>query len=116
MQEMLSRDSTGQSDIEVDYLFVDNAAMQIIQSPKQFDVIVTGNMFGDILSGQGSAIAGSIGLLPSSSVGIGHAMFAPIHGSYTQAKGKNIANPVATIPARSGWGTAPWKRRAGRPV
>jgi 3-isopropylmalate dehydrogenase len=85
------------SDIEVDYMFVDNAAMQIIQWPKKFDVMVTENMFGDILSDESSVITGSLGLLPSASVGIHTSVFEPIHGSYPQAAGKNIANPLATI-------------------
>ena len=84
-------------DITVDYMFVDNAAMQIIQWPKKFDVIVTENMFGDILSDEASVITGSMGLLPSASVGIHTSVFEPIHGSYPQAAGKNIANPVATV-------------------
>jgi len=84
-------------DIEVDYMFVDNAAMQIIQWPKKFDVMVTGNMFGDILSDEASVITGSLGLLPSASVGIHTSVFEPIHGSYPQAAGKDIANPLATI-------------------
>lgn len=84
-------------DIEVDYMFVDNAAMQIIQWPKKFDVIVTENMFGDILSDEASVITGSLGLLPSASVGIHTSVFEPIHGSYPQATGKDIANPIATI-------------------
>lgn len=84
-------------DIEVDYMFVDNAAMQIIQWPKKFDVMVTENMFGDILSDEASVITGSLGLLPSASVGIHTSVYEPIHGSYPQAAGKNIANPVATI-------------------
>jgi len=84
-------------DIEVDYMFVDNAAMQIIQWPKKFDVMVTGNMFGDILSDEASVITGSLGLLPSASVGIHTSVFEPIHGSYPQAAGKNIANPLATV-------------------
>ncbi len=84
-------------DIEVDFMFVDNAAMQIIQWPKKFDVILTENMFGDILSDEASVITGSLGLLPSASVGIHTSVFEPIHGSYPQAAGKNIANPVATI-------------------
>lgn len=84
-------------DIEVDYMFVDNAAMQIIQWPKKFDVIVTENMFGDILSDEASVITGSLGLLPSASVGIHTSVFEPIHGSYPQATGKDIANPLATI-------------------
>lgn len=84
-------------DIEVDYMFVDNAAMQIIQWPKKFDVLVTENMFGDILSDEASVITGSLGLLPSASVGIHTSVFEPIHGSYPQAAGKDIANPLATI-------------------
>ncbi|SMO50889.1 3-isopropylmalate dehydrogenase [Saccharicrinis carchari] len=84
-------------DIEVDYMFVDNAAMQLIQWPKKFDVMVTENMFGDILSDEASVITGSLGLLPSASVGVHTSVFEPIHGSYPQAAGKNIANPVATV-------------------
>lgn len=84
-------------DIAVDYMFVDNAAMQIIQWPKKFDVMVTENMFGDILSDEASVITGSLGLLPSASIGIHTSVFEPIHGSYPQAAGKNIANPLATV-------------------
>lgn len=84
-------------DIEVDYMFVDNAAMQIIQWPKKFDVMVTENMFGDILSDEASVITGSLGLLPSASVGVHTSVYEPIHGSYPQAAGKDIANPIATI-------------------
>lgn len=83
--------------VEVDYMFVDNAAMQIILNPKQFDVILTENMFGDIISDEASVIAGSLGLLPSASVGNGSALFEPIHGSYPQAAGKDIANPLGSI-------------------
>ncbi len=83
--------------IEVDYMFVDNAAMQIIQWPKKFDVMVTENMFGDILSDEASVITGSLGLLPSASVGVHTSVFEPIHGSYPQAAGKDIANPIATV-------------------
>jgi len=85
------------SDIETDYMFVDNAAMQLIQWPKKFDVMVTENMFGDILSDEASVISGSLGLLPSASVGIHTSVYEPVHGSYPQATGKNIANPMATI-------------------
>ncbi|MFW6226883.1 MAG: 3-isopropylmalate dehydrogenase [Bacteroidota bacterium] len=85
------------NDITVDYMFVDNAAMQLIQWPKQFDVIVTENMFGDILTDEASVITGSLGMLPSASMGIHTSVFEPIHGSYPQAAGKNIANPCATI-------------------
>lgn len=84
-------------DIETGFMFVDNAAMQIIQWPKNFDVLVTENMFGDILTDEASVITGSLGLLPSASIGIHTSVFEPIHGSYPQAAGKNIANPVATI-------------------
>jgi 3-isopropylmalate dehydrogenase len=85
------------SDVTVDFLFVDNAAMQIIQNPKQFDVILTENMFGDIISDEASVISGSLGLLPSASVGKGAALFEPIHGSYPQAAGKDIANPLGSV-------------------
>jgi 3-isopropylmalate dehydrogenase len=84
-------------DVLLDYLFVDNAAMQIIQQPQSFDVILTENMFGDILSDLASVITGSIGMLPSASVGGTNGLFEPIHGSYPQAKGLDIANPNATI-------------------
>ena len=84
-------------DIEVEYLLVDNAAMRIIQWPKDFDVMVTENMFGDILTDEASVISGSMGLLPSASIGVHTSVFEPIHGSYPQAAGKNIANPIATI-------------------
>lgn len=83
--------------IKLDFLFVDNAAMQLILNPKQFDVILTENMFGDILSDEASVISGSIGLLASASIGKHTALFEPIHGSYPQAKGKNIANPLASV-------------------
>ena len=84
-------------DIKTEYMFVDNAAMQIIQWPKNFDVMVTENMFGDILTDEASVITGSLGLLPSASIGIHTSVFEPIHGSYPQATGKDIANPIATI-------------------
>ncbi len=84
-------------DVEVDNMFVDNAAMQLILNPKQFDVILTENLFGDILSDEASVIGGSIGLLASASIGDKNALFEPIHGSYPQAKGKDIANPLASI-------------------
>jgi 3-isopropylmalate dehydrogenase len=84
-------------DVELEFMFVDNAAMQIIQNPKQFDVVVTENMFGDILTDEASVITGSIGLLPSASIGIHTSVYEPIHGSFPQAAGRNIANPIATI-------------------
>ncbi len=84
-------------DIETNFLFVDNAAMRIIQWPKSFDVMVTENMFGDILTDEASVITGSMGLLPSASIGLHTSLFEPIHGSYPQAAGKDIANPIAMI-------------------
>ena len=84
-------------EVAVDYMFVDNAAMQIIRQPAYFDVIVTENMFGDILTDEASVISGSLGMLSSARVGAEVALFEPIHGSYPQAAGKNIANPMATI-------------------
>jgi len=84
-------------DVEVDYMFVDNAAMQVMLNPSSFDVILTENMFGDIISDLASVITGSLGMLASASVGNKAAMFEPIHGSYPQAKGLDIANPMATI-------------------
>ena len=84
-------------EVETEFLFVDNAAMRMIQWPKSFDVIVTENMFGDILTDEGSVITGSLGMLPSASIGVHTSVFEPIHGSYPQAAGKNIANPLATI-------------------
>jgi len=84
-------------ELTVDFMFVDNAAMQIIQWPGKFDVMVTENMFGDILTDEASVITGSLGLLPSASIGKLTSVFEPIHGSYPQAKGKNIANPLGTI-------------------
>ena len=85
------------ADVQLEFMFVDNAAMQIIQRPTHFDVIVTENLFGDILTDEASVISGSLGMLPSASVGAEVALFEPIHGSYPQAAGKNIANPMATI-------------------
>ena len=84
-------------DVELDFLFVDNAAMQMVLNPAQFDVILTGNLFGDIISDEASVIGGSIGLLASASIGDSYALFEPIHGSFPQGKGKGIANPIATI-------------------
>ncbi len=84
-------------EIETDYMFVDNAAMRMIQDPKFFDVMVTENTFGDILTDEGSCITGSMGLLPSASTGEHTPVFEPIHGSWPQAKGLNIANPLAQI-------------------
>ena len=84
-------------DVETEFMFVDNAAMRIIQWPKSFDVLVTENLFGDILTDEASVITGSLGMLPSASIGIHTSVFEPIHGSYPQAAGKDIANPLATV-------------------
>ena len=84
-------------EVTTDYMYVDNAAMRMIQEPTFFDVIVTENTFGDILTDEGSVISGSMGLLPSASTGEGTPVFEPIHGSWPQAKGQNIANPLAQI-------------------
>lgn len=85
------------SDVNVDYMFVDNASMRMISEPKFFDVMVTENTFGDILTDEGSCISGSMGLLPSASTGESTPVFEPVHGSWPQAKGQNIANPIAQI-------------------
>ncbi len=89
--------ATQYPDVAVDYMFIDNAAMQMILNPKQFDVILTENMFGDIISDEASVLSGSLGLAPSASVGNITALFEPIHGSYPQAAGKDIANPIGSI-------------------
>ncbi|MDX8410145.1 MAG: 3-isopropylmalate dehydrogenase [Mariprofundales bacterium] len=85
------------SDIDLSHMYVDNAAMQLIRNPKQFDVIVTSNLFGDILSDEASMLTGSIGMLPSASIGEQHAMYEPIHGSAPDIAGQGKANPLATI-------------------
>ena len=96
-RETVSNISIQYHDIELSHMFVDNAAMQLIKNPQQFDVILTENMFGDILTDEASVIAGSIGLLPSASLGDKYALYEPIHGSYHKNTGKNIADPIATI-------------------
>ncbi|MEI6638733.1 MAG: 3-isopropylmalate dehydrogenase [Chlorobium sp.] len=85
------------ADVELSDMYVDNAAMQIVRNPKQFDVIVTGNLFGDILSDIAGMITGSLGMLPSASIGTKHALYEPIHGSAPDIAGQNKANPIATI-------------------
>jgi len=84
-------------EVELTHLYVDNAAMQLIRAPKQFDTIVTGNMFGDILSDAAAMITGSIGMLPSASIGTDGALYEPVHGSAPDIAGKDIANPLASI-------------------
>lgn len=88
-------------EVEVSHMYVDNAAMQLIVNPKQFDVMLTGNIFGDILSDEASMLSGSIGLLPSASTGEKTAVYEPIHGSAPDIAGQGIANPIATIASAS---------------
>jgi 3-isopropylmalate dehydrogenase len=88
-------------EVELTHIYIDNATMQLIREPKQFDVILTGNIFGDILSDVASILSGSIGLLPSASIGEGIGLYEPIHGSAPDIAGKNIANPLATISSAS---------------
>ncbi len=83
--------------VTLEYMFVDNAAMQMIQNPSRFDVILTENMFGDIITDEASVITGSMGMLPSASVGANLALYEPIHGSYPEVAGMNKANPMAAI-------------------
>lgn len=96
-RETAMRISQEYPEVTTDYMFVDNASMRIITTPKDFDVIVTENTFGDILTDEASVITGSMGMMPSASVGTYTSLFEPIHGSYPQAAGKNIANPMAAI-------------------
>lgn len=87
----------GYPEVELSHMYVDNAAMQLVREPRQFDVILTGNIFGDILSDEASMMSGSIGLLPSSSIGGTVGLYEPIHGSAPDIMGQGIANPIATI-------------------
>ena len=96
-REVVQNISKNYPDVTVSFLFVDNAAMKIITNPKDFDVILTENMFGDIITDEASVITGSLGMLPSASVGNNISLYEPIHGSYPQAAGKGIANPMAMI-------------------
>ncbi|MGJ8524698.1 3-isopropylmalate dehydrogenase [Halomonadaceae bacterium LMG 33818] len=97
-REIVKDVSSEYPDVELTHMYVDNAAMQLIRAPRQFDVIVTGNMFGDILSDAASMLTGSIGMLPSASLNdIGQGMYEPIHGSAPDIAGKGLANPLATI-------------------
>lgn len=97
-REVVIRVSKDYPEVELSHMYVDNAAMQLIRNPKQFDVIVTGNLFGDILSDEASMLSGSLGMLPSASLSeTGVAMYEPIHGSAPDFKGQNRLNPIATI-------------------
>ncbi|MBR8462185.1 3-isopropylmalate dehydrogenase [Campylobacter sp. faydin G-24] len=96
-REVVSEVAREYADVELEYMYVDNAAMQLIRNPRQFDVILTENLFGDILSDEASMICGSIGLLPSASIGGKVGIYEPIHGSAPDIAGQGIANPIATI-------------------
>ncbi len=97
-REVVTRVGAGYPDVELSHMYVDNAAMQLVRAPKQFDVIVTSNMFGDILSDQAAMLTGSIGMLPSASLDAhGKGLYEPIHGSAPDIAGKGVANPLATI-------------------
>jgi len=97
-REVVSSVARDYADVELSHMYVDNAAMQLVRNPKQFDVIVTGNMFGDILSDQASMLAGSIGMLPSASLDANNkGLYEPIHGSAPDIAGQDKANPLATI-------------------
>ena len=95
---MVAREWQIYKDVELSHMYVDNCAMQLVRNPKQFDVIVTGNLFGDILSDEASMLTGSIGMLPSASLDErGRGLYEPIHGSAPDIAGKGVANPLATI-------------------
>jgi 3-isopropylmalate dehydrogenase len=97
-REVMNEVARDYPEVQLTHMYVDNAAMQLVRRPKQFDVIVTTNMFGDILSDLASILTGSIGMLPSASLdGAGRGMYEPIHGSAPDIAGQNIANPLATI-------------------
>ena len=97
-REVLTEESRSFGDVELSHMYVDNCAMQLVRNPKQFDVIVTGNLFGDILSDEASMLTGSIGMLPSASLAAnGKGLYEPIHGSAPDIAGRGVANPLATI-------------------
>jgi 3-isopropylmalate dehydrogenase len=96
-RKTVTRLASGHPAVKLEHLYVDNAAMQLVLAPAQFDVILTSNMFGDILSDLGAALAGSIGLIPSMSLGPGPSLYEPIHGSAPTLAGKDAANPVGMI-------------------
>ena len=100
-REVVTEVATQYPEVELSHMYVDNAAMQLIRDPRQFDVMLTGNIFGDILSDEASMLSGSIGLLPSASVGAKIGVFEPIHGSAPDIAGQGIANPIATIASAS---------------
>ncbi len=115
-REVVSEVAREYPDVQLSHMYVDNAAMQLIRAPAQFDVLLTGNMFGDILSDEASQLTGSIGMLPSASLGEGRGMYEPIHGSAPDIAGQDKANPLATILSiamllRHSLDAEPWARR-----
>jgi 3-isopropylmalate dehydrogenase len=96
-RDIVEEEKKNYPDVEVEHLYVDNCAMQVVRRPSSFDVIVTGNIFGDILSDEAAVITGSLGMLPSASLGEKYALYEPVHGSAPDIAGKGIANPIATI-------------------
>ena len=96
-REVVNEVHADYADVELEHMYIDNCAMQLIRRPKDFDVIVTGNIFGDIISDEAGALTGSLGMLPSASIGERYAFYEPIHGSAPDIAGKGIANPIATI-------------------
>lgn len=96
-REVVTRISRSYPDVELNHLYVDTCAMQLIEKPRSFDVILTSNLFGDILSDEAAMLTGSIGLLPSASLGEHHALYEPVHGSAPEVAGRNRANPIAAI-------------------
>ncbi|HUX18082.1 MAG TPA: 3-isopropylmalate dehydrogenase [Acidithiobacillus sp.] len=115
-REVVTEVARDYPDVQLSHMYVDNAAMQLIRAPAQFDVLLTGNMFGDILSDEASQLTGSIGMLPSASLGEGRAMYEPIHGSAPDIAGQDKANPLATILSvammlRHSLNAEPWAQR-----
>ncbi len=96
-KEIVEEESKNYPDVQLEHLYVDNCAMQIVRRPSSFDVIVTGNIFGDILSDEAAVITGSLGMLPSASLGDKYALYEPVHGSAPDIAGRGVANPIATI-------------------
>ncbi|EDP74554.1 3-isopropylmalate dehydrogenase [Hydrogenivirga sp. 128-5-R1-1] len=96
-KEVVEEVSKSYPDVELEHLYVDNCAMQLVRRPNSFDVIVTGNIFGDILSDEAGVVVGSLGMLPSASVGDRYALYEPVHGSAPDIAGQGIANPIATV-------------------
>ncbi|NPB08585.1 MAG: 3-isopropylmalate dehydrogenase [Aquificae bacterium] len=96
-REVVEEEKKNFPDVELEHLYVDNCAMQLVRRPSSFDVIVTGNIFGDILSDEAGVVVGSLGMLPSASVGDRYALYEPVHGSAPDIAGRGVANPIATI-------------------